>query len=77
MSLRQFQKQGRVVLSGKYRETHDIREDAYWGEYCFTTVYIGRKAIFRRGIKHALRKARKDFLKMESGHLRYDRLNTS
>lgn len=47
---------GRVVLSTKYYSEYDMWGGYYKGSYCYRVIYIGRKAVWRKGVRHMLRK---------------------
>jgi len=54
---------GRISLSAEYGEKFIPQARAVRGEYVFEAVYIGRKAVYQKGIRHHFREKHRDFMK--------------
>ena len=50
---------GRLVIEASYAEAVNPISGFQVGRYYFETIYLGRKAIKRRGIRHRIRNAHK------------------
>ena len=52
---------GRAVITAGYDKRFDVLNLSYQGVWAFETVYLGRKAVHKKGIRHQLRKAYQGF----------------
>ncbi len=53
--------QGRAVITAGYGQRFDVVNLSYQGIWTFETVYLGRTAVLRKGIRHQLRVAHREF----------------
>jgi len=54
--IKQLVLSGRVILEATYGEEYDLASGLLHGEYYFSTIYVGRKTIKQKGVRHQLRK---------------------
>ncbi len=53
--MRDLRRRGRLVLSAKMYQEVDLRYDGYRTHWGFRSIYVGRRAILRRGFRHRVR----------------------
>ena len=54
-AMRDLTSKGRLVLSCEYASVRIARMRCYESAFLFETVYIGRKAVNKKGIRHTMR----------------------
>jgi len=55
--IKQFVFSGRVILKATYQEHYDLASGLLHGGYYFSTIYVGRKTIKRKGLRHQVRQS--------------------
>ena len=61
-SVKDLIERGRVVLSADYDELRNPYNDFVLGRFAFDIVYLGRKAVHQKGIRHHFREKYREFI---------------
>ena len=61
-SIKGLLERGRAVIAVNYAEARNPIGDFVVGSFAFEAVYLGRKAVNHKGIRHKLRSAHKEFV---------------
>lgn len=61
-SIRGLLKRGRAVISVNYNEARNPIDDFVVGFFAFEVVYLGRKSVKRKGIRHNMRHSHREFM---------------
>ncbi len=61
-SIKGLIERGRVVISASYAEARNPIDDFVVGCFAFEVVYLGRKSVKRKGIRHNMRHSHREFM---------------